>query len=629
MDKLTMAKGRQVTIQDQELVRRREENKKYLLELDNENLLLPYTLEAGLYKTSELPSGIHGGWESPLCELRGHFLGHWLSAAAMHFEATGDRMVKAKADEIVDILEKCQRENGGRWAASIPEKYFYWIGNKKRVWAPQYTVHKTFMGLLDMYELAGNEKALEIAVHFGEWFYDWSGRYTKEQFQGILDVETGGMLEIWVLLYKITKKSMFRELMERYYRCDLFDGLLEGKDVLTNMHANTTIPEILGAAAAYEVTGEEKWLEIVKAYWEMAVTQRGTYATGGQTCGEIWSPKMHLAYRLGDKNQEHCTVYNMMRLADFLFRHTKDALYMDYWERNLYNGIMAQGYWQGSFTHGRKSQYPEEGLLTYFLPLRAGGQKAWSSRTGFLLLSRVFGPANAAHNNGMYYVGSDSLYVCQYFDTEYVGTVGNTTVTVRQKINTLSGSEHLSSDSPGRQKITSAAARQPFHPDRLVFDLEIRAEQEKEFSLYIRVPWWAQGAPVFLVNGEVIEIRAEKGSFAEIKRVWKQDTVHVEIPKGIHVDHLPGRPDMAAYLDGPVVLAGLCREERTLYTDLDAPKQVLVSDNEREWAYWQNTYKTVGQDRGIRFVPLYQVGYEEYQVYFPLKGKNHDSPLEK
>ena len=124
MDKLTMAKGRQVTIQDQELVRRREENKKYLLELDNENLLLPYTLEAGLYKTSELPSGIHGGWESPLCELRGHFLGHWLSAAAMHFEATGDRMVKAKADEIVDILEKCQRENGGRWAASIPEKQY-------------------------------------------------------------------------------------------------------------------------------------------------------------------------------------------------------------------------------------------------------------------------------------------------------------------------------------------------------------------------------------------------------------------------------------------------------------------------------------------------------------------------
>lgn len=266
MGELKMAKGQRVRILDEELVRRREENRKYLLELQSENLLLPYTLEAGLYKSSELPEGIHGGWESPTCELRGHFLGHWLSAAAMHYEAAGDRMLKAKADEIVDMLEQCQKENGGKWAASIPEKYLHWIGSGKRIWAPQYTIHKTFMGLLDMYELAGNDKALEIAERFGEWFYEWSGRYTEEQFQDILDVETGGMLEIWALLYRFTGKEMFRELMERYYRQALFDGLLEGRDVLSNMHANTTIPEILGAAAAYEVTGEEKWLKIVKAY---------------------------------------------------------------------------------------------------------------------------------------------------------------------------------------------------------------------------------------------------------------------------------------------------------------------------------------------------------------------------
>ena len=105
MGELKMAKGQRVRILDEELVRRREENRKYLLELQSENLLLPYTLEAGLYKSSELPEGIHGGWESPTCELRGHFLGHWLSAAAMHYEAAGDRMLKAKADEIVDMLE--------------------------------------------------------------------------------------------------------------------------------------------------------------------------------------------------------------------------------------------------------------------------------------------------------------------------------------------------------------------------------------------------------------------------------------------------------------------------------------------------------------------------------------------
>ena len=248
-----MAKGRRVTLYDSELLRRREENRKYLLELTDENLLLPYTFEAGLYKTAELPKGIHGGWESPLCELRGHFLGHWLSAAAMHYEATGDRMVKAKADDIVDCLAECQEENGGKWAASIPQKYLYKIAGGKPVWAPQYTIHKTFMGLLDMYELAGNEKALEVAVSFGEWFYEWSDKYTRAQFQEILDVETGGMLEIWAILYRITGKLMFRELMDRYYREGLFDGLMAGRDVLTNMHANTTIPEILGAAACFSV----------------------------------------------------------------------------------------------------------------------------------------------------------------------------------------------------------------------------------------------------------------------------------------------------------------------------------------------------------------------------------------
>ena len=224
--------------------------------------------------------------------------------------------------EIVEELAACQKDNGGQWAASIPEKYLYWIGQKKPVWAPQYTIHKTFMGLLDMYELAGSKKALDVAVNFGKWFYDWSGKYTEAQFQEILDVETGGMLEIWVILYRITKDEMFRTLMDRYYRKSLFDGLLAGKDVLTNMHANTTIPEILGAAAAYEATGEQRYLDIAQAYWKSAVTDRGSYVTGGQTCGEIWSAPNQLKARLGDKTQEHCTVYNMMRLADFLFRHT-------------------------------------------------------------------------------------------------------------------------------------------------------------------------------------------------------------------------------------------------------------------------------------------------------------------
>lgn len=621
---LREAKGKKVIMCDEELLRRRDENKKYLLELENDNLLISYMLEAGVYKTAETPKGIHGGWESPLCELRGHFLGHWLSAAAMHYEATGNEVVKAKADEIIEVLAKCQEENGGRWVASIPEKYLYRIGNKKPVWAPQYTIHKTFMGLLDMYELAGNEQALEIAIRFGEWFYDWSGRYNTEQFQRILDVETGGMLEIWAILYRLTQKNIFRELMDRYYRNSLFDGLLEGKDVLTNMHANTTIPEILGAAACYEVAGEEKFFEITKAYWNEAVTMKGSYATGGQTCGEIWSPDKNLAVRLGDKNQEHCTVYNMMRLADFLFRHTGKAEYMDYWEKNLYNGIMAQGYWKGSFTHGKKSEYPTQGLLTYFLPLRAGGQKAWSSRKqDFFCCHGSLVQANAAHNKGIYYEGDNQLYICQYFNSDYKGEINGQKISIEQRINLLNGSAHLASDSAGHQNINSICVENPNNPRKLVCDFCIKSQIEKELEILIRIPEWANGKTNILINGEEVNEESKPGTFVSIKQVWKEDIIHLELGKKISVNYLPGAENTVAFLDGPVVLAGLCDEERVLYTDKELPEELLVADNEREWGNWMNTYKTVHQDRGIRFIPLYQVGYEKYAVYFPIEKRKY------
>lgn len=621
---LREAKGKKVIMCDEELLRRRDENKKYLLELENDNLLISYMLEAGIYKTAETPKGIHGGWESPLCELRGHFLGHWLSAAAMHYEATGNEVVKAKADEIIEVLAKCQEENGGRWVASIPEKYLYRIGNKKPVWAPQYTIHKTFMGLLDMYELAGNEQALEIAIRFGEWFYDWSGRYNTEQFQRILDVETGGMLEIWAILYRLTQKNIFRELMDRYYRNSLFDGLLEGKDVLTNMHANTTIPEILGAAACYEVTGEEKFFEITKAYWNEAVTMKGSYATGGQTCGEIWSPDKNLAVRLGDKNQEHCTVYNMMRLADFLFRHTGKAEYMDYWEKNLYNGIMAQGYWKGSFTHGKKSEYPTQGLLTYFLPLRAGGQKAWSSRKqDFFCCHGSLVQANAAHNKGIYYEGDNQLYICQYFNSDYKGEINGQKISIEQRINLLNGSAHLASDSAGHQKINGICVENSNNPRKLVCDFCIKSQAEKELEILIRIPEWANGKTNILINGEEVNEESKPGTFVSIKQVWKEDIIHLELGKKISVNYLPGAENTVAFLDGPVVLAGLCDEERVLYTDKELPEELLVADNEREWGNWMNTYKTVHQDRGIRFIPLYQVGYEKYAVYFPIEKRKY------
>ena len=613
--------GTGMELKDEELKRREERNRRYLRDLKSENLLLNFNLEAGRFTCPYHPEGIHGGWEAQTCELRGHFLGHWLSAAAMRYYAIKDHEIKAKADAIVHELALCQQENGGQWVGSIPEKYLHWIARGKAVWAPQYTLHKTLMGLVDMYEYTGNKEALEVASNFADWFYDWSGTFSREEFDDILDVETGGMLEIWAQLLDYTGEGKYKVLLERYYRSRVFDPLLKGEDVLINMHANTTIPEVLGCARAYEVTGEKKWRDIVEAYWKSAVTERGQYATGGQTSGEIWSAKNELGARLGDKNQEHCTVYNMLRLADYLFRWTKDPVYADYIEMGIYNGLMAQAYWKRFDTHGQQYDTPEEGLLTYFLPLNPGAKKGWGSETNdFFCCHGTLVQANSQWESGILYQKDEDIYLSQYFDFEAELDIKDEKVKLSMARDTLTGSFHISSTSSGKQNIHKNTSKYPRHPECLAQVIKVDTETPVEFTLHIRMPWWVKGSATICVNEEEEIYVDEKTTFYKLYRTWaKGDSVRILLPQGITTWPLPEDKNMVAFLYGPILLAGLCDEERQLVLDGKTPEQLLVHDNEREWGSWKNTFKTIGQERGIRFIPLMDVGYETYTTYFPLK----------
>ncbi len=618
--------GRNVKIGDGDLLRRASANRDYLISLSSDNLLLNYRLEAGrpTENYGALPKDIHGGWEFPVCQLRGHFLGHWLSAAALEYDRTGDRELLGKAQNIVDELAKCQEDNGGEWVASIPEKYFAWIAKGKNVWAPHYTVHKTFMGLLDMYRFGHYEKALEIAEKFADWFVRYSDTYNREEFDNILDFETGGMLETWAILLEITAKEKYRRLMDKYYRGRLFDKLLAGEDPLTNMHANTTIPEVIGCAKAYEVTGEERWRKIVEAYWKCAVTDRGSWATGGQTCGEVWTPKQKMSARLGDKNQEHCTVYNMMRLADFLFRWTKEPQYAQYIEKNLYNGIMAQTYYQGGGSHGQEDEYPTEGLVTYFLPMRAGGRKGWASRTqDFFCCHGTLVQANAILNHYLYYQEASDVYVCQYFDSTLEFEIEDTKVILEQKEDTLSGSFHLSSTSPARQSISPITSKVQEHPDCQMVYLAIRTSKVVSMSLHLRVPTWVAQDVGITINGKPTEIAGKAGSFITITRTWEDgDTVGIELKKCLQVQPLLGEEEKVAFSYGPFTLAGLCSEEKIFCGDREKPETILTHSNEREWGSWKNSFVTKNQTEFVRFLPMKEIGYEPYTMYFPVKNKS-------
>lgn len=600
-----------VKLAPSEFTVKRDRDIAYLLELKTENLLFAHYAEAGLNGSLNYTVNAHGGWDSPTSQIRGTFAGHWLSAAARAYQETGNAQLKARADTIVSEIGRCQERNGNGWAFPIPEKYLYSLRDGKGFWASQYVCHKNMMGLLDMYLFADNRQALDIVKGCADWFYAFSKDISRETMSDMMDwQETGGIMELWADLYAVTGDPRHLELMRRYERPRLTEPVLRGEDVLTNRHANTTIPEIHGCARAYEVTGEERFRRIVERYWDLAVTKRGAFVTGGQTSGEVWTPMGVQSSRLGDTNQEHCVVYNLIRLADYLFRWTGEAVYADYIEKNLLNGVLAQTFWRSrtrdTFCEPRE---PEEGIVTYYLPLGPGVHKKWGSKTGdFWCCHCTAVQANVKFGDYIYYRQGDSLCVAQYIPSDLQTDIGGETVTLEQR------------ESPvGDDRLVLGETTLPLSVTPRYWARRFRVRGKGQtFALRFRAPQWLREEARCWVNGEEQPLFKENGWFT-LSRRWDEDEIDLLLPKGITCYPLPDRPDTVAFLDGPVALAGLVERSRTLYGDRDHPEELLRLQDEREWGDWYARYTTVGQPEDIAFRPLKDIGKETYTVYFPLQ----------
>lgn len=587
------------------VAKKMQRDTEYLMELKTENLLWAFYAEAGLNGWLNFkPTTSHGGWDSPTSQIRGTFTGHWMSAAARIYSETNNQQLKAKADFIVSEIARCQAQNGGLWAFSIPEKYLYSLKEGKHFWAPQYVCHKVMMGLLDMYQFAKNETALDIILKCAEWFTSFTDDISRETMTIMMDSEeTGGLMEFWADLYSVTNNSKHLELMKRYERPALFEPIFNGKDVITNMHANTTVPEIHGCARAYEVTGDEYYKTVVQNFWDIAVTKRGMFATGGQTNGEVWAPMGRQEARLGTHNQEHCVVYNMIRLADYLFKWTGDAKYADYIEQNIYNGVLAQ-----TFIDYISDE--NAGIVTYYLPLEAGSKKNWGSKTeDFWCCHCSAVQANARFREFIYYKENNDLVVAQYIPATLNTSIKGANISVEQTYFDLGG-ECI--------KIKDIAISMPVKPEYVKMQLAVKADKPTLFSLKLRLPWWIKSDAVITVNGSEFNY-VKRDGYALIECEWNDDIVTIELPKGITCLALADEPNTVAFLDGPVVLAGLISEERQLVGDINDPSTLIKPHNERLWSSWITTYKTVNQPVGFYLKPLYEVNREYYTVYFPIK----------
>ncbi len=558
-----------------------EMDQAYILSLKPDRLLSRCREYAGL-----LPrDSTYGGWEKEA--LSSHFVGHYLSACALQFRGTGDRRFLDRINYTVDQLAECQKANGNGYVTGIPDgkRVFAEVkaGNVRSkgfdlngVWSPWYTVHKIMAGLRDAFLLAGNARAKDVLRGMADWARETTAPLPDSLFQRMLDCEFGGMSEVLADVYTITGERKYLDLAEKFSHRAVLDPLAREEDRLEGLHGNTNIPKLIGAARLYEITGDPRFAVMSRFFWE-TVTRNHSYAAGGHGEYEHFGSPRRLADRLSEGTMETCNTYNMLKLTRFLFTRKPDAEYADFYERALYNHILA-------------SQNPDNGMVCYFVPMGSGTHKIFSTPFDDFTCCLGTGLENhSRYNECIYFHDRDTLYVNLF----------------------------IASDVNWREKgirLTQRTAFPNSETTRLIFSCANPAGA----SLKIRRPFWA-GPLRIALNGTAVPAESAAG-YVTLRREWNTgDTLEVTFPMSLRLEPLPDMNNRAAVMYGPLLMAG----------DLgpvtgNRPVPVLVTGGRPVSEWTKNvparplTFETrgVGRPGDVTLTPFFRMNDRRYAVYW-------------
>ena len=442
-----------------------------------DRLLHVFRVNAGIPSNAEPLRG----WEAPDCELRGHFVGHYLSACALHYASTKDMEIKQRADHIVSVLAQCQKAlNGGGYLSAFPLALFDRLDARTDVWAPFYTYHKIMAGLLDMHTLAGNAQALTLVTDMAAWADKWTAARSAGHMQDILTTEYGGMNEVLYNLAAVTGDTRWIKVGDRFNKAVFFDPLAARRDALKGLHVNTHVPQVIGAARRFELSGDRRYGEIARFFWDAVVDSR-SYVTGGSSNREHWLTE---PYQLGAEwmqdvnHQECCCSYNMLKLSRHLFGWTPDEKYIAYYERNLFN-------------HRLGTIEPNTGNTTYFLSMAPGAWKTLATDdASFWCCTGTAMEEFAKLADTIYFRGDGGLYINLF----------------------VASSVDWSERGLRLEQVTQF----PAEPKT---EFTIRQAPGEAVPIHLRIPAWSADARVS-INGSPLEVIAEPGSYLRISRKW-------------------------------------------------------------------------------------------------------------
>jgi uncharacterized protein len=501
--------------------RARDLNIKVLLKYDADRLLAGYRKEAGLPPKAK----IYSNWDG----LDGHVGGHYLSALAMNYASTKNAECKKRMDYILAELKVCQEANGMNdpawakgYAGAVPNGKKIWSSFQQgdftaynATWVPWYNVHKMYAGLRDAWMYTGSPMAKDIFLQFCDWGINITSSLTDTQMQAMLDMEHGGMNEIFADAYQMTADKKYLTAAKRFSHHLLLDAMAIKNDNLDNKHANTQVPKVVGFERIGELANDIRFKTAGDFFWE-TVTTRRSLAFGGNSRREFFPAVTAASDFVNDvEGPESCNSYNMLKLTEHLFRVNPLAKYADYYERTLYNHILS-------------TQHPEHGGYVYFTPARPRHYRVYSAPNEAMWCCVGSGMENhCKYNQFIYTHSNDSLYVNLFVASELNWR--------KQKI-----------------KIK----QQTIFPEDEKTSLTI-TEGASLFSLMIRYPSWVkEGALKVKVNGRAFSFSNHPSSYIAIKRLWKKgDVVTITLPMHNSIEQMPNVPNYIALLHGPVLLS--------------------------------------------------------------------------
>ncbi len=537
------------------------------------------------------PEGVKalGGWDTQTTKLRGHATGHYLSAIAQAYAGTTyDAAQRAnflqKMNYLIDTLYDLSQKSGkpakeggpsnadptkvppgpdrtgydsNLRADAIRTDYWNWGkgfisayppdqfimleqgatygGQNTQIWAPYYTLHKILAGLLDCYEVGGNQKALEIAKNMGTWVYARLKAVPEQtrisMWNRYIAGEYGGMNEVLARLYRLTGDQQYLECARLFDNINFFfgdaehdAGLARNVDTIRGKHANQHIPQITGALETFRDTKDFVYFKIADNFWNI-VTHSYMYSIGGvagarnPNNAECFTaePDTLFANGFADGGQnETCGTYNLLKLDRQLFMFDQTAKYIDHYEQGLYNHILA-------------SVAENDPGNTYHVPLNPGAQKQ-------------FGNANMngfSCCNGTALESSTKLQ-----DTIYFRSADNKTLYVNLFIpSTLTW--------PERNLVVKQQTDFPYADTT-----QLLLKGGGAFDIKIRVPSWATRGFFVKINGREQSVKVVPGTYLTLHRTWRDnDTIELRMPLHFYLDPVMDQPNVASIFYGPVLLA--------------------------------------------------------------------------